>query len=484
MPDHLLPPHAAPGIYRLLPSTPVLGSPPPYAHMHPPCPFDLVGRKECKGVVRLLQRTHFRSTHRPFTEDFSAAVSPFLVTAGAGSRYSPISGTMFSIAKRCPTRLGRTDADCAEGRDQAGVGRVAAEPATRREGRAASMNRGARILVTTLILIAVATALLVAYGSYRQYPLQSLVPPPASEQQNGVWLGHRWFSGEFTDAELSELVERIRDHHFAYLFVHAGPLNEFGRVPDVEGPGVVRLRAALAAAGLPAKILAWLGGKNADFGFWLDLDDLSTRRAIVQTTAEMLARNPMDGVHLDIEPIRSGDREFLLLLDEVRSNSLARGQMLSVATYQLRPDWIPGFVLPAWYTPEYMAAVARRVDQIAVMTYDTGMPLPGLYQRWVEAQVKRIVPIVNSVRTLPAVQAGQPMQAAPAGFSLLFGVPSYEEPRLGHWPSAENVTAASQALVAAFADLGGKEDLHPGYALYAEWTTDASEWTALERSWR
>lgn len=355
-------------------------------------------------------------------------------------------------------------------------------------------RRRIRLLTTILLLLTTGTALGLAYGSYRQYPLRAVVPPPASLQQNAVWLGHRWFSGMFTEAELAELVERAERNHFAYLFVHSGPLDQSGRVVDIQGPGTVRLRAAFTVAGLPVRILAWLGGKNAEFGPGLDLNNPSTRHAIVETIAAILAQNPMDGVHLDIEPIRSGDREFLLLLEEVRKGALSSGQMLSVATYQLRPAWIPAFVLPAMYTPEYMGEVARRVDQIAVMTYDTAMPLPGLYQRWVEGQVRRIVPVVKQAvagKSRPG-ESPDSIPALPETFSLLFGVPSYEERRFGHWPSAENVAAGSQALVAAFADLGregpGNHDdrttVDLGYALYAEWTTDATEWAALEHLWR
>lgn len=346
-------------------------------------------------------------------------------------------------------------------------------------------RRVTRLMAMTLavVMLAVAAALLVALGSYRHYPVAAVLPPEPEQQENAIWLGYRWFSGNFSDTDLLQLVERVQYHRFGYLLIHAGALDASGKLADPQGEGLGRLLGALRLAGYQGKVLAWVGGKNADFGPGLDLENAAVRQEITQTVASLMVGNFLDGVHLDIQPIRSGDPFFLTLLGEIRAKGLLPGQVLSVAVRPLRPGWIPGVLRSDLYTTDYLRAVASQVDQLAVLTYDSALPLPGLYQRWLERQVDQVVAVVAEGVRERQEDSGRDR----GGFSLLFTVPSFEEPRFNHWPVAENVATASQALVASFAWLRGKGELPPqlkmGYSLYAEWTTDETEWRALGHLW-
>ncbi|MBE3576093.1 MAG: hypothetical protein IMX00_00105 [Limnochordales bacterium] len=375
----------------------------------------------------------------------------------------------------------------AEGRGEAAMAKRrtpsrATGPIATRPGavhRSAAVRLRATIL--TLMVLAVAAALLVALGSYRDYPVAAVVPPELEQQENAIWLGYRWFSGAFSDAELLKLVERVRQHRFGYLLLNAGSLDAGGRLAQTRGEGLVKLLDALHGAGYEGKVLAWLNGKNAEYGPGVDLEDPEIRRAITATVRELMVANSVDGIQLDIKSIRSGDPFFLALLDEIRTNGLLPGQILSVAVRPLRSGWNGGWLRSDLATPDYLQEVAGRVDQLAVLTYDSALPLPGLYQRWLESQVESVVNVaIAEVRRREEKYDSR-------DFSLLFAVPSFDDPRFTHWPVAENVVAASQALVAAFARCRERGELplqlKMGYSLYAEWTTDETEWQALGHLW-
>jgi hypothetical protein len=102
---------------------------------------------------------------------------------------------------------------------------------------------------------------------------------------------------------------------------------------------------------------------------------------------------------------------------------------------------------------------ARRADQVAVMMYDTGIPLAKPYEalmaRWT-AEVLR--------------------DAAPT--PVLLGVPTYDDAdKPWHRPWVENLPVALRGV---HRGLGERAPANlQGVAVYAEWETDAAEWRWL-----
>jgi hypothetical protein len=120
-----------------------------------------------------------------------------------------------------------------------------------------------------------------------------------------------------------------------------------------------------------------------------------------------------------------------------------------------------------WST-EYYRRVALLADQIVVMAYDTAIPTPGLYRRYVAY----------------AAQAGtEAILKAGSRARLLMGVPTYDETGLMHRGSVETPENAILGIVAGLRGLGGGGTFE-GVALYAEWTTDPAEWAVYESLWR
>ncbi|KNB49696.1 membrane protein [Streptomyces caatingaensis] len=318
------------------------------------------------------------------------------------------------------------------------------------------------VLVVVVPVVAAAGAL---RASYAGVPADDAV----TRGRDALWLGHAWLDGRRTDEDLARLERRIAGTGIRDLYVHAGPLEHDGTLPASAHRGARRLLDAVHRALPGIRVQAWLGDVVARDGTGgLRLDRARTRQAVVASSAEVM-RDGFGGVHLDVEPIRDGDRDFLALLGALRPAVRAAGGVLSVAAQQIDP--LPSmhsasraFGSPKWWSQAYFAKVARRTDQIAVMSYDTALPWESLYGGYV-AQQTRLA-----------------LEATPSGTDLLMGLPFFHTDDMGHHGSAETAAAALRG-----ARLGlTREDRHRerfGLALYADFAATDDDWRAYRSGW-
>ncbi|MER7487699.1 hypothetical protein ABTY20_17670 [Streptomyces sp. NPDC126497] len=328
----------------------------------------------------------------------------------------------------------REPADAGDGasrREPAGGadGDSSAAPDGRSGARRRPWVRRARrtALAVTLLLVvpllAVETALRVTYmgdpadGTY-------------TRDRDAMWLGHAWVDGRKKDADVTALARRLEGTGIRDLYVHSGPLEHDGTLPESAYPRARWLTDAVHRELPGVRVQAFLGDVLANGGpDGLHLDRAATRAAVVRSAGQVLDAG-YDGVHLDLEPLHSGDRDYLSLLDDLRAVTRAEDAQLSVAAHQIDP--LPAlhsvFGLfaehPKWWSQEFFGQVARRVDQIAVMTYDTAQPLEGTYGGYV------------------AQQTSLALEVTPSTTHLLIGLPFYHESNFDHWGHAETVAAA------------------------------------------
>jgi hypothetical protein len=321
-------------------------------------------------------------------------------------------------------------------------------------------------------LLAVAVALvpigqLWAAGAAREAPTRT-------QGRDAVWLGHAWVDGRHSEVDARALLRRLggagTGHGVRDLYVHVGPARDDGTLDPALAPRAAWVIATFHRLAPGVRVQAWLGNVVASEGpTGLDLARPGTRAHLVAAASALLALG-FDGINLDTEPVHSGDPGYLALLDALHTLTRAHGRVLSVAVPQTDP--LPPLRLlagtltghPKWWSRAYLAAVARRVDQIDVMAYDSGMPLRSLFAGYL------------------AQQTTLALAAAPPTVDVLIGLPAYREDNLGHHSAAETVPAALHGIRAGLA----ASPLHGrpfGVALYADYSASDADWTAYRQDW-
>jgi hypothetical protein len=395
--------------------------------------------------------------------------------------------------RRAPERAAQTGAPTGEGAAPA-VGRAeeegaanaavpTGEGAAQADGPARAVSRGWRprrrtpvtrtrryvrraLVVLGLLLL----PLLVAETALRLEYTGDPAAGTRTRHQDALWLGHAWVDGRKTDKDVAALARRLRDTGVRDLYVHSGPLEDDGTLPESAYPRAGWLIRAVHRELPGVRVQAWLGDKLAtESPDGLHLERPATRTAIVATTRRVLAAG-FEGVHFDLEPLHSGDRDYLSLLDDLRTVTHARHALLSVAAHQIDP--LPAFHSfwgattghPKWWSQAYFGQVARRVDQIAVMSYDTMQPLQSLYGGYV------------------AEQTSLALEVTPDTTDLLMGLPFYHENRFGHWAHAETVPAAVRGVRLGLSrtDAGRARF---GVALYVDFAATDADWRAYSEDW-
>ncbi|MEU2425875.1 glycosyl hydrolase family 18 protein [Streptomyces sp. NPDC007851] len=332
----------------------------------------------------------------------------------------------------------------------------------RRRGRWGRwVRRGVSVvgLVLLLPLLIAETALRVNYTGDPE-------PGARTRDRDALWLGHAWVDGRKGDADVTALAARLAGTGVRDLYVHAGPLEHNGTLPRSAYPKARWLITAVHRKLPGVRVQAWLGDEIApEKPYAMHLEKKGTRAAVVASARQIVAAG-FDGVHFDLEPLHSGDRNYLALLDALRPAT----PLLSVAAHQIDP--LPAFHSfwgtltghPKWWSQEYFGQVARRVDQIAVMSYDTMQPLESLYGGYV------------------AQQTSLAIEVTPAGTDLLMGLPFYHENRFGHWAHAETVPAAVRGVRLGLSRADA-DRANFGVALYVDFAATEDDWTSYRKDW-
>lgn len=218
------------------------------------------------------------------------------------------------------------------------------------------------------------------------------------------------------------------------------------------------------------RVQAWLGDVLAtETPDGLRLERAVSRAAVVRSAAQVLD-DGFDGVHFDLEPLHSGDRDYLSLLDDLRALTRTRHVPLSVAAHKIDPlpamHTVAGALTgrPKWWSQAFFAQVARRVDQIAVMSYDTALPLESLYGGYV------------------AQQTSLALEVVPPDTDLLMGLPFYHSDDMGHHADAETVAAAVRGVRLGLGRTA-PDRRRFGVALYVDFAATEADWTAYRTGW-
>ncbi|MFE2458424.1 glycosyl hydrolase family 18 protein [Streptomyces sp. NPDC059402] len=344
-----------------------------------------------------------------------------------------------------------------------GAGGAGGEPKKKKRLRRIRRTALTVLLVLLLPLLTAETALRVTY-------MGDPADGTHTRNRDAMWLGHAWVDGRKKDADLTALARSLKTTGIRDLYVHTGPMEHDGTLPESLYPRARWLIDGVHRELPGVRVQAFLGDVLATEGpDGMRLDNAATRAAVVDSARQVLDVG-YDGVHLDLEPLHSGDRNYLSLLDDVRAVTRARDAQLSVAAHQIDP--LPAlhsvFGLftkhPKWWSQEYFGQVARRVDQIAVMSYDTAQPLEGTYGGYV------------------AQQTSLALEVTPPTTHLLMGLPFYYESNFDHWGHAETVAAAVRGVRLGLSRTDADRELF-GVAPYIDFAATDTNWKEYRDGW-
>jgi spore germination protein YaaH len=307
---------------------------------------------------------------------------------------------------------------------------------------------------------------------------QQFSPPPAPPDLpvdyhalRAAWLGVTWAMDAHTEDEIQALAAELQAHHIRYVFAYVSYLKPDGTFnPTFEHAATFARHFHAIAPGV--MLLGWLGiptQATTPAGHYLEnrLESEETRAVIAVFSAQMVREWGFDGIHLDAEPIRTGDPAFINTLQAIRAAIPAESR-LSVAVPALQVTQavtaIPYPRSPYHWTPKYMRLVSDYSDQIAVMAYDSGLFLPADYRAWMAYQVKTAAAGLDGSQT-----------------ELLIGVPVSEEWTPTHQTHTEYLANALYGVQVALAESMTTRRNVAGIAIYPYWETDVHEWNLLDQ---
>jgi len=281
--------------------------------------------------------------------------------------------------------------------------------------------------------------------------------------ENGIWLTHRWVDNIHTEEEIIRLCENLKNSNIKHLFLHIGPIDTFGKISELKylyaDSFLIQIRKTYPEI---ISIQAWIGQIEKKGRGILDIEDSIIRNNIV-LTIDQLQDYGFDGVHIDIEPILDNDTSFLKLLDEININK-KENFLLTVATPKIIPTNFFGFEkkflsITGLWSPKYYKIISQKTDFLVVMLYDTAIKNKYLYTLFISKEVSLLTRILNK--------------------EVMFGIPSYDDKKNNFNPEIENILSALNSI-----NLGlkyGNNETYMGFSIYADWTTDSSEWNDLEK---
>lgn len=279
--------------------------------------------------------------------------------------------------------------------------------------------------------------------------------------RNGLWLQHGWlgddpwFQRNLRDPQkfrgpkqIAALLAPLRQAHIHYLFPHIGPCRDDGSLPPLDA----KQTEAFLDASTEFQVLPWAGGV---FGDHCHLEKPFWRQQFCSSVQKLFAQHPrFAGIQINIEPLPSGNADFLSLLDELKL-ALPKGKILSVAGYPPPTRWQAS--TQVHWDEAYFRQVAKRCQLLAPMMYDTGIRLPKFYEALMATWTEEVLSWAGDT-------------------PVLLGVPSYDDAGTGyHRPEVENLDTALRGIHAGL-------DRHPlpshfrGVAIYCEWEMDPQEW--------
>ena len=282
--------------------------------------------------------------------------------------------------------------------------------------------------------------------------------------RNGIWIQHGWLGDDewFTRNQkqdrmpflrdgtcIQEFASQLHKHHIMDVFPHLCPTLKNGRIPSVDHQQTELFLKIFEGF----RVMPWVGGVLNKHIF---PGDPKWQRNFRESILDLLRTHPkFHGVHINIEPWPSGNRDLMVLLEEIRK-VMPQNKILSVAAFPPPTFWQP--TKGTHWDETYFRRIAELADQMVVMMYDTSIKYKKFYQRLMASWTKEVLDWTQGTR-------------------VLLGVPAYHDTGVGyHDPDTENLANAIPGIHAGLTNFEKIPSHYQGISLYCEWEMDESEW--------
>jgi hypothetical protein len=333
---------------------------------------------------------------------------------------------------------------------------------------------------------------------------------PGDYPQNASFLSRRFLTDSKNAAALTDdfLYQTDKLYKVPLLFPNGGLLGSTGVLdhpPFAVQIFLDHVNAYENANGVTFTLMPYLNGYSLQDAahaakLRLDLDNPAVRAQIVAECGRYVSadvpesyvkgsRREFDGIVLDIEP--AGDPAFFAsfkkLMAEIRVSFDGMGlknKKIGVAAPQHtdktpKPNW-------GWNSSDYYY-IARYVNDVIAMTYDSGLKDEAQYRSWLSDQTTRILQGVSGAAW--NFDAAHPK--ATNGVRVLIGLPGFYTLTKAHDPNVENVAHGAPGIFDGLSVLKSKDLTSLSYfqgatmythdggtadSIYARYGTDWSWW--------
>jgi len=306
---------------------------------------------------------------------------------------------------------------------------------------------------------------------------EEVIPPDA------IWLGTEWTYAASDPEQIRALVGRLKDHNISTVYAWVSWLKEDGTWAGrrsstnqfIEMESTVRDFVTTFRQAYPdATLYGWLGFPVELGADGYRLDEVDVQERVADFSLKIVEDLGFDGVFLNVEQVWNENADdFVNLLIKVRSR-MGEAGLIAAA---IPPDWSPAeasipkppLIRPGTeWDKRFKQRVALLTDQMAIMAYNSGLSDPNDYVQWVAYQVQTYAQAVHELD---------------AGAQIIIGIPTYEDELPGHDTRVENVPSALTGVKVGLQASGEAAVRVYGVAMYAEWTTDSTEWQQYFEEW-
>lgn len=306
---------------------------------------------------------------------------------------------------------------------------------------------------------------------------------PLAATPNAIWLGAEWTHEARPADQMARLVGRLQENNIGTVYARVSWLRDdltwAGHAEQNDGFDAVRESVQRFTVQLKTMY------PNVTVYGWIDfpvnrgpqgyrLNDPAAQTAVADFSLVMVTELGFDGVFLNASPVLEPNADdFVGLLQRIKLRVGENGPVAvavppdytpSVENVPQSPLYAPG---TAW-SKQFKQRVALLTDEIALTPYSTGLNDRLAYVDWLAYQVESYARAVAELDT---------------SAQIVVGIPTYDsDPPLQN-ASVENISAALEGVEKGMELAGRANQYVRGVALFAEWTTDDTEWRLFNQLW-